>query len=79
MCDICGVNGGHARLCPYYAPPKAAHYCSSCGEGIYEGEEYIENLNGECRHYECFHGLRDLVGWLGYKVKTMEDDLSWEI
>lgn len=74
MCEICRVSGGHARLCPYYTPPKSAHYCSACGEGIYEGEEYIENHSGEYRHYECFYGLRDLVEWLGYKVRTIEDD-----
>lgn len=60
--------------CPNYKPPKAAHYCSVCGEGIYEGEEYIENDNGDMRHYECFYGMRDLLEWLGYKVKHMENN-----
>ena len=45
-----------------------------CGNGIYDGEEYIENDNGECRHYDCFTGMRDLLEWLGYEIKTMEDD-----
>ncbi len=52
-------------------PLKATHYCSSCGDGIYDGEEYIENLDGEYRHYECFHGMRDLLEWLGFDIKTM--------
>ncbi len=43
-----------------------------CGEGIYDGEEYIENQNGEYRHYECFYGMKDLLEWLGYNIKTME-------
>lgn len=79
MCEICRVSGGHARLCPYYTSPKTACHCSVCGEGIYDGEEYIENQNGEYRHYDCFYGIRDLIEWLGYKVRTMEDDLSWKI
>lgn len=58
--------------CPNYIPPKSNHYCSICGEGIYEGEEYIENDNGDIRHYDCFYGTRDLLEWLGYEVKTME-------
>lgn len=49
-------------------------YCSSCGESIFDGEEYIENLNGEYRHYDCFYGMRDLLEWLGYEIKTTEED-----
>lgn len=72
-CEICGREGKHASRCPYYSPSKPVCYCSACGEGIYEGEEYIDNNNGEYRHYDCFHGMRDLLEWLGYEVKTMED------
>ncbi len=53
-------------------PEKSTRLCSSCGEGICDGEEYIENHNGEYRHYECFHGMRDLLEWLGYEIKIME-------
>lgn len=53
-------------------PEKSARLCSSCGEGICDGEEYIENQNGEYRHYECFHGMRDLLEWLGYEIKIMD-------
>lgn len=64
----------HATRCPdYYSTFKPVHYCSACGEGVYEGEEYIENDNGEYRHYECFYGLRELLSWLGHEIKTMED------
>lgn len=73
MCEICGRSVGHDCRCPYYTPIKASHYCSSCGDGIYDGDEYIENLDGEYRHYECFHGMRDLLEWLGFDIKTMED------
>ena len=72
MCEICRQIPCHSR-CPNYKPPKASHYCSICGEGIYEGEEYIENQDGECIHYECVQGIRQLLEWLGYEIKTMED------
>ncbi len=66
------MNPCHSR-CPNYFSPKAIHYCSSCGDGIYDGEEYIENLNGEYRHYECFNGMRELLEWLGVEIRTMEE------
>ena len=34
---------------------------------------YIENQNGEYRHYECFHGMRELLEWLGYRIRTMQN------
>ncbi len=72
MCEIC------KRIpcltdCPNYISPRASHYCSSCGEGIYDGEEYIENQFGEYRHYDCFHGMKELLEWLGYKIRTMQN------
>lgn len=73
ICDICNMVGGHNPRCPNHVPPKAAHYCSVCEQGIYDGDEYIENLDGECIHYECVQGLKQLLEWLGYDIKTMED------
>lgn len=73
MCEIC-KHTSCLIVCPNFIPPKTSYYCSSCGEGIYDDEEYIENQNGEYRHYECFHGMRELLEWLGYKVKTMNAD-----
>lgn len=72
MCDICRQIPCHSR-CPKYLRSKATHYCSSCGEGIYDGEEYIENQDGEHRHYDCFNSTKELVNWLGFEVRTMED------
>ena len=72
-CEYCRGEIRHKPRCPLYVPEKATHYCSICREGIYDGEEYIENDVGEFRHYDCFTGMRDLLDWLGYEVKTMED------
>ena len=73
MCSICRQSPCHPR-CPNYTPPIAGHYCSFCSEGIYEGDEYIENDIGEYRHYDCFYNTRDMLEWLGYEVKTMEEN-----
>lgn len=72
-CELCGGVGGHLLRCPYSPTKKALYYCSTCGEGIYQGEEYIANDDGEHRHFDCFCGMRDLLEWLGYKIRTMED------
>ena len=72
MCSICGQTPCVAR-CPNYIPPKAKHYCSICEEGILDGEEYIENDNGEYAHWECVDYARDLAKFLGYEIKEMED------
>ena len=73
-CNYCLRDYGHNPRCPLYKENKSSHYCSVCGDGILEGEEYIENENGEYRHWECFDGMRDLLEWLGYEIKTMEDE-----
>ena len=75
-CEYCNGIGRHDTRCPKESQPKATCYCSYCNEGIYEGEKYIENDNGEFRHYECCYDMRDLLEWLGYKIKTMDDDYN---
>lgn len=55
-------------------PPKAKEYCCECGEGIYTGDEYIKNDDGECIHMECIPGIRWVVDWLGYEVRTMDEE-----
>lgn len=71
-CEYCNGVINHHPQCPLYIPPKATHYCSICDQGIYEGDEYIVNDDGDYRHYECFYGMRDLLEWLGYEIKIME-------
>ena len=71
MCETCGLSIRHDFRCPNYSPPETVHCCSACSDGIYDGEEYIENLNGEYRHYKYFQGMRDLLEWLGFDIKMM--------
>lgn len=63
----------HANRCPLAPEPKFDHYCSSCGEGICEGEEYIKNDDGEYIHYDC-PATRELVKFLGYEVQMMRGE-----
>ena len=73
MCEICRNYPCHPR-CPNYIPPKASHYCSICNEGIFNGEEYIENDFGEYAHWDCFSDIKDLLDFLGYRIRIMEDE-----
>lgn len=72
-CEYCGNTGRHEYRCPNYVEPKAEHYCSICNEGIYDGEEYIKNDEGEYAHWDCIDYGRELVEWLGYKIHKMGD------
>lgn len=74
VCKYCHVNGQHHPRCPLYIAPKAKYYCFICGQGIYDGDEYIVNDCGEYCHYDCFHNTRDLLKWLGYEIQTMYED-----
>ena len=73
-CKYCLRDYGHNPRCPLYKENKSTHYCSICGDGILEGEEYIENDCGEYAHWECVDYGRDLSRFLGYEIKTMEDE-----
>ena len=72
-CNYCLRDYGHNPRCPLYKENKSTHYCSICGEGILEGEKYIENDCGEYAHWECVDYGRDLARFLGYEIKTMEE------
>lgn len=71
ICEICKHNPCD-YLCPNYIPPKVDHYCSVCGDGILDGEEYITNDDGKYIHYDCIRGIRWLSEWLGHEIRVME-------
>lgn len=74
-CEYCHMPMDlHHPRCPNYKNNKSRYYCSACGEGIYSGEEYIVNGDGDYRHMDCFRDKKDIVKWLGYDVEVMEDD-----
>lgn len=76
ICDIC-MQYPHHPQCPQYVPIHKVQYCDICGGGILSGEEYIENVNGDCAHFDCFYTMRQLLDWLGYDVKEMGDFVTW--
>lgn len=67
---------GHNPRCPYYEGKKSSYHCSICGDVILDGDEYIENDFGEFRHCDCFYGIRELLHWLGYEIKVMNDSFE---
>ena len=73
LCKYCHQYETHHPRCPFYEPPKAFHSCSICNEGILNGEEYIVNDDNEYAHWDCVDYGRDLVKWLGYEIKEMEE------
>lgn len=73
MCNECRSNPCLSR-CPNYIAPPTRHYCSICGDGIYDGDKYITNDNGEFSHWYCIDGSDHLLEWLGYELKIMEND-----
>lgn len=72
MCNICLKNPCDYR-CPNYSPTHTSIYCCECGEEILIGDQYIENDNGEYKHFDCVCGICDLLNWLGYEIKNMEE------
>lgn len=73
-CEYCR-QFPHDSRCLLAPKPKFSHHCSICGEGIYDGEEYVENDYGEFVHYD-YLTIREMVEFLGYEVGIMgsEDD-----
>ena len=55
MCQYC-LHNPCLPGCPNYEEPKAVYHCSICGQGIFEGEEYIEN-GGDYIHFEMYTGF----------------------
>lgn len=50
--------------------------CEICENPIQIGEEYIENDLGEFFHYGCIDTVRQAIDWLGYEIKTLEDQFE---
>lgn len=72
MCNICLKDPCDCK-CPNYSPIHTGMCCSECGQEIFQGDEYIENDNGDYMHFDCVCGICDLLKWLGYEIKTMEE------
>ena len=42
-----------------------------CSEGIYQGECYLDNQNGEYVHMDCIPDTDWLINWFGFNVEEM--------
>lgn len=75
MCSICKQLDCPPR-CPNYVPANFVHTCSICNDGIYSGDEYVENNNGYYAHLDCLDGMsaRSLLSWLGMDYKIYDED-----
>lgn len=73
-CEFCRQLDGHDFRCPNYVPPNNGYHCSVCKEPILNGEEYIKNDDSDYAHWDCVCYGRELVKFLGYKIKRMEDE-----
>lgn len=73
-CEYCNGEGYHLPGCPSYSYPNHYFFCSICNEAIIDGEEYIENDNGDYAHWDCLEYGRELIKWLGHEIKTMENN-----
>lgn len=72
-CFYCHQDYSHHPRCPLAPERKSYRKCELCGEGIYEGDEYIKNDNGEYAHYDC-STTRELIEFFGYELKIMGSD-----
>lgn len=72
-CEYCGRINGHETGCPNFVPPKTNFNCCYCKEGIYDGEEFLCNCEGQYIHRDCISGIDFVINWLGYEVKEMEN------
>lgn len=74
MCELCKrtpcISG-----CPNYIPPKADNYCSVCNYGIYKGDIYVENVNGEYIHRDCLNCTDETLNDLRIKMHIMGGNL----
>ena len=74
MCEICRQFPCHPRY-PNYSPPQPRIICCYCDEGIYQGEHYLDNKQGEYIHEDCIGcaGYDWLINLLGFEHEEMEE------
>ena len=68
-CKYCLREKGHDYRCSNYER-NAVRQCSICDEGICNGEKYVENIDGEYVHYDCFinQSYQEMTNWLDGSV-----------
>jgi hypothetical protein len=75
MCEICRQTPCHPR-CPNAPEPIAVETCCKCDGGIYEGDKYLDTVDG-CICEDCLGGL-SVSEWLdiiGESLTTAEREV----
>lgn len=72
MCSECRMNPCHSQ-CPNAPEPEAVYECAYCGEGITEGEEYVE-IDG--KHYHRDSCIEDVALALLYEKLGLETEVA---
>ena len=62
MCKFC-LQVDCPPQCPNYEAPAYLHTCDFCGFGIYQGEEYVKNIDGDYIHYDCIDNMPEFIRW----------------
>lgn len=72
MCAICGRDPCHPG-CPNAEEDEPVLSCSICGDGIYEGDEYFDSLNGAAC-LQCLMAMNglDCLDLVGEGLSTAE-------
>ena len=72
MCDICRQTPCHPR-CPNAPESKPVKRCCLCGEGIYEGDEYLITTDG-CVCKDCLEdfSINQWLELIGESLTTAE-------
>lgn len=79
MCDICRQTPCHPR-CPNAPEPKPVKRCCLCGEGIYEGDEYLITTDG-CVCKDCLEdfSINQWLELIGESLTTAErEEQQWQ-
>lgn len=71
MCDIC-LSSPCLPRCPNAPEPPTVYTCDECGEGIREGDEYIDESVKICR--DCIENMSamELLDVLDIGFRTAE-------
>lgn len=72
MCEICRQTPCDSR-CPNASEPKPVASCVKCGEGIYEGDEFFDSLDGPICE-DCMEDMSysEILEVIGEKMKVAE-------
>lgn len=79
MCEICRSSPCLA-LCPNAPEPPRVHTCDRCGEGIYAGDKFLKEPDGDIICECCLDNMTtdDLLKELGLSLEVAEEDDGYD-